>query len=149
MRPIVGNKNPFVNPKTGRESHRESRYADFHMPNGLRPLRIKAKMTQEDAAKALGLSKSGYLKKERSERGLSDDFIRLACELFGVSAEEIIGETHGMPFSQAIDPIKLEGLVLIARERLGLLPPDEAKEMIRSLISASRTQRGGSEDQTN
>jgi len=149
MRPIVGNKNPFVNPKTGRRGRRELRYADFPMANGLRTLRIKARMSQEDAAKALGLSKSGYLKKERSERGLSDDFIRRACELFGVSAEEIIGEIDGMPFSQEIDPIKLEGLVALARERLGALPLEEAKEMIRSLISASRTQRGGSGGQTN
>jgi hypothetical protein len=66
----------------------------------------------------LGLSKSGYIKKESNARGMKDDFIRRACEVFGVSAEEIIGEAGGLPFTQAIDPNKLVQLIRLARERL-------------------------------
>jgi len=119
------------------------------MGNGLRDTRIKAGMSLQDAASALGLSKSGYRKKERSERGLSHDFIRRACDLFGVSPEEISGEIGGIPFTQEIDPIKLEELVALARSRLGALPLEEAKELIRSLISASRTPRPGRQDRNN
>ena len=126
-----------------------SRYVEICMGNGLRDTRIKAGMSLQDAASALGLSKSGYRKKERSERGLSHDFIRRACDLFGVSPEEISGEIGGIPFTQEIDPIKLEELVALARSRLGALPLEEAKELIRSLISASRTPRPGRQDRNN
>ena len=119
------------------------------MGNGLRDIRLKSGMSLEEAANALGLSKSGYRKKERSERGLSHDFIRRACELFGVSPEEIIGEIGGVPFTQEIDPIKLEELVALARARLGALPLDEAKALIRSLISASRTPQSSRGDRNN
>ena len=95
-------------------------------------------MTPDEAATALGLSRSGYIKKERSERGLKDDFIRRACELFGVSPEEIMGGAGGTTFTQDIDPSKLADLIALARERLGSLPAEEARALILALISASR-----------
>jgi transcriptional regulator with XRE-family HTH domain len=98
-------------------------------------------MTLQEAADALGLSLSGYGKKERGQRGLKNDFIRRACEVFGISAEEVIGDSAGVAFTQDIDPSKLTDLIALSRERLASLPEDEAKKLIRALISASRTPR--------
>jgi transcriptional regulator with XRE-family HTH domain len=108
------------------------------MGNGLKAARIRAKMTLQQAADALGLSLSGYGKKERGARGLKGDFIRRACEVFGVEPEAIIRETKTFSFSQDIDPGRLAQLVILARERLGSLPEAEAKQLILALISASR-----------
>lgn len=120
-----------------------------NMGNGLRALRIKAGMTLAQAGAALGLSESGYKKKERGERELDTEFIRRACELFGVSADEIIGEAGGAAFVQDIDPVRLTELIALSRERVGTLPLDEAKQLIQALISAARRPRGPGGDQTN
>jgi hypothetical protein len=70
---------------------------------------------------------------------MDPDFIRRVCEIFRVSTEDVIG---GMgEVTEAIDPIKLTELVMLARERLGNLPEDEARELILVLISASRKSR--------
>ena len=95
-------------------------------------------MSLEQAANALGLSKGGYTKIERGERGLSAELIRRACELFGVPADELLGNSGGVSLGQEIDPTKLAELISLARERLGVLPQDEAKALILALISASR-----------
>jgi transcriptional regulator with XRE-family HTH domain len=120
-------------------------YGNVPMGNGLKTARVKAKMTMQQAADALGLSLSGYGKKERGSRGLKGDFIRRACEVFGVKPEAIMRETEGIAFSQDIDPGKLAQLVILARERLGSLPEAEAKQLILALISASRRPRGASQ----
>lgn len=149
MHPIVGRMEENVNPRMGCAPKKAIGYPVSGMANGLRTARTKAKMNLDEAARRLGLSKSGYTKKERSERRLSDDFIRRACELFGVSAEDIIGETGGIAFTQDIDPNKLAALVMLARERLGALPEIEAKNLILALISASRRPLGPGEDRQN
>jgi transcriptional regulator with XRE-family HTH domain len=112
------------------------------MGNGLRASRVKARMTMQQAADALGLTLSGYGKKERGSRGLKADFIRRACEVFGVKPEAILRETPGVSFTQDIDPNKLATLIILARERLGSLPEAEAKQLILALISASRRSLG-------
>ena len=119
-------------------------YGDVPMGNGLKAARIKSKMTMQQAADALGLTLSGYGKKERGSRGLKDDFIRRACEVFGVKPEAIMRETAGTSFTQDIDPGKLATLVILARERLGSLPEAEARQLLLALISASRRPRGAS-----
>ena len=50
-------------------------------------------MNQQQAADALGYSKSGYLKIERSERRLSADFIRRAAVVFSVREADVIEDT--------------------------------------------------------
>jgi hypothetical protein len=70
---------------------------------------------------------------------MDPDFIRRVCEIFGVSAEEVIGGIGEV--TEDIDPTKLTELVMLARERLGNLPEDEARELILVLISASRKSR--------
>jgi transcriptional regulator with XRE-family HTH domain len=122
-------------------------YGNDPMGNGLRTARTRAKMTLQQAADALGLSLSGYGKKERGARGLKGDFIRRACEVFGVEPEAIIRETKSLSFTQDIDPGKLAQLVILARERLASLPEAEAKQLILALISASRRQPGQSPSQ--
>jgi hypothetical protein len=67
---------------------------------------------------------------------MDPDFIRRVCEIFGVSAEDVIGGIGEV--SEEIDPIKLTELVMLSRERLANLAEDEARELIRVLISASR-----------
>ncbi|HLY00632.1 MAG TPA: hypothetical protein VKR62_18195 [Roseiarcus sp.] len=67
---------------------------------------------------------------------MDPDFISRVCEIFGVSAEDVIGGIGEVP--EDIDPFKLTELVMLARERLGNLPEVEARELIRILISASR-----------
>ena len=67
---------------------------------------------------------------------MDPDFIKRVCEIFGVSAEEVIGGIGEV--TEDIDPVKLTELVVLSRERLGTLPADEARDLIRALISASR-----------
>jgi hypothetical protein len=75
----------------------------------------------------------------RLVRGMDPDFIRRVCDIFGVSAEEVIGGIGEV--TADIDPVKLTELVVLSRERLGNLPEEEAGELIRVLISASRKSR--------
>ncbi len=70
---------------------------------------------------------------------MDPDFIKRVCDIFGVSAEEVIGGIGEV--TADIDPVKLTELVVLARERLGNLPEDEAGNLIRVLISASRKSR--------
>jgi len=71
---------------------------------------------------------------------MDPDFIRQLCEIFGVSAEDIIGGDGEA--IQEIDPIKLTELVVLSRERLGNLSEDEARGLVRALIQASRKTGG-------
>ena len=140
---------PFVKPELNTAAPADSNYHVSEMGNGLRAARIKARMNIEQAATALGISRSGYVKIERSERRLTAELIRRACELFGVSAEELIGEAGGVALNEQIDPNKLASLITLARERLGSLPEIEAKNLILALISASRRPPDPSEDPRN
>jgi len=67
---------------------------------------------------------------------MDPDFVKRVCEIFGMSADDVIGGIGEVP--EDIDPFKLTELVMLARERLGDLPENEARELIRVLISASR-----------
>jgi transcriptional regulator with XRE-family HTH domain len=142
--PRMGTFRPNVKAKMGSAPKSDIAYRNVPMGNGLRAARLRSKMTLQQAADALGLSLSGYGKKERGSRGLKGDFIRRACEVFGVEPEAIIRETKGLSFTQDIDPGKLATLIILARERLGSLPEPEAKQLILALISASRRPQGAS-----
>lgn len=113
------------------------------MGNGLKSSRLKRGMTQEQAAEAIGISVGGYIKKEQGSRGMNEDFIRKACEVFGVKPEEILLEIN-VPQGQAfgpqgeIDQEKLASFVAQAKDRLSSLSELEAKNLVLALISASR-----------
>jgi transcriptional regulator with XRE-family HTH domain len=111
--------------------------------NGLKAARLRAGLTQEKAAEALGLTKGGYIKKEQGSRGMGDDFIRKACAVFGVKPQEILVEIDvpaANPWGQGqIDPEKLASFVAQAKDRLASLTEIEAKNLVLALISAART----------
>lgn len=100
-------------------------------------------MTQEQAAAALGISTGGYIKKEQGKRKLNEDFIRKACEVFGVRPEAIIEEISsiqalGQGALRPIDPEKLASFVAQAKDRIASLSEIEARNLVLALISASR-----------
>lgn len=71
----------------------------FHnMGNKLKSLRNAARMTHEEAAEAMGVSKSQYVKLERGERRLTQDYINRAAKAFGVRPSEVLDEpAAGVP----------------------------------------------------
>lgn len=134
---------PDKYPTLGRDRWHVSVQITDAMGNGLKGARLRARMTQEQAAAALGLSKGGYIKKEHGDRKLSDDFIRKACAVFGVSPEEILSEINldqlpGPGELLPIDPEKLASFVAQAKDRIASLSEIEAKNLVLALISASR-----------
>lgn len=73
------------------------------MANMLKSLREKAGWTQLDAAERMGVSRSHYVKLERSERGLTAHTIGLAARAFDVPMYEVLGETR-----EALDKLVAE-----------------------------------------
>ncbi|AWN35752.1 LexA family transcriptional regulator [Methylobacterium radiodurans] len=59
--------------------------------NNLKALRERSGLTQDQAAAAFGMSKSGYVKIEDGDRGLKTERILKAAEIFGVRPEEVYG----------------------------------------------------------
>lgn len=62
------------------------------MGNRLRELRESRGWTIEEAAEKFGLSRSGYVKIERGDRGLKERYILAAAEVFGVPPAAIIAD---------------------------------------------------------
>lgn len=60
-----------------------------NMGNNLRILRVAKGWTIEEAAREFGMSRSGYQKIERSERGLGARHIAKAREVYSVPAHEV------------------------------------------------------------
>lgn len=67
------------------------------MGNYLKFLREKRDWTQLEAAVQFGMSESGYRKIERSERGLEEDAIRKAMEIYEVSASIVLDGPQTVP----------------------------------------------------
>jgi repressor LexA len=63
------------------------------MGNKLKQLRTAAGWTHEQAAEAMGVSRSQFIKLERGERRLTSDYIGMAAKAFQVRASEIIEES--------------------------------------------------------
>lgn len=63
---------------------------------------------------------------------MDPDFIRRVCEIFGASAEAVIGGIAKV--TEEIDPIKLTELAIMSRERLANPAEDEARELVRVSI---------------
>lgn len=95
--PILGNSSTPLWEKTAR--HLTGTIPD--MGNNLRALRESRGWTQDQAADAFGLSKSGYLKLERGERQLALPRIEQAAQVYGVEPSEVFSEEanlkHGVP----------------------------------------------------
>lgn len=60
------------------------------MGNKLKDLRTAAGMTHEQAAEAMGVSRSQFIKLERGERRLTADYIAQAAKGFGVRPADVI-----------------------------------------------------------
>lgn len=60
------------------------------MGNNLKNLREKNSLTLEQAAERMNVSRSQYIKLERGERGLKEDYIMRAAKAFDVSPAEVI-----------------------------------------------------------
>lgn len=67
------------------------------MGNNLKKLRELRNWTQQQAADAMGYSKGGYLKLERSERGLTLPIIEKAAGVYGVPTTEVYTEEELVP----------------------------------------------------
>lgn len=66
------------------------------MGNNLRALRDSRGWTQEQAADAFGLSKSGYLKLERGERQLALPRIEQAAQIYGVEPADVFSDDSAL-----------------------------------------------------
>lgn len=62
------------------------------MGNQLRNLRNAKGLTQDEAADAMSVSRGQYIKLERGERRLTEDYIVRAAKAFGVSPNQIIAD---------------------------------------------------------
>lgn len=60
------------------------------MNNRLKKLRTEARLTQDEAAAAMGVSRGQYIKLERGERRLTTDYIARAAKAFHVSQSAVI-----------------------------------------------------------
>jgi transcriptional regulator with XRE-family HTH domain len=106
---------------------------------GLIAARNKSGMSQQQAADALGVHISTYRKKESGERAMNEDFIKKACELFSVTPDQLVAEiSASLSEAGEIDFEKLTTNLIRARQQLGAIPEEAAREVIVALISASR-----------
>lgn len=67
------------------------------MGNRLKKLRETAGWTHEQAAEAMGVSRSQFIKLERGERRLTADYIAAAARAFNVKQSEVITEKETVP----------------------------------------------------
>lgn len=67
------------------------------MGNALKSLRDARGWTHEQAAEAMGVSRSQFIKLERGERRLTVDYIRTAAKAFGVPEAAIIAGPRPIP----------------------------------------------------
>lgn len=137
-------------PKTWHDRHSLVRLWTAAMGNKpkspLKIVRERAGLTQEKAARALGMSVSAYRKKEQGSRGMNADFIKRAAEQFGVNPDQIISELAepGSPVAVPLDEIdqeKLATLVAQAKPLITVLSEADARHLVLALITASRIQR--------
>lgn len=67
------------------------------MGNRLKDLRKDRGWTLEEAADAIGVSRSQYIKLERGERRLTADYIAQAAQAFGVQPGDVIAASNTIP----------------------------------------------------
>lgn len=113
------------------------------MGNGLKGIRERRGWTQERAAREMGMPASTYIKKEQGVRGLSGEFIKRACEVFGVEPKDILSELSSVggpveAFLLEIDEEKLASFVAQAKDRIASMTEVEARNLVLALISAAR-----------
>lgn len=86
------------------------------MGNQLKKLREARGMTQETAAEGMGISRSQYIKLERGDRRLTEQYIVAAAEAFGVTPAEVIADDAlesalGPPMSRSGQQPRFAGYV--------------------------------------
>ena len=67
------------------------------MGNNLKSLRIAHSLTHEAAAVAMGVSRGQFIKLERGERRLNEDYIERASRAFGVTEADVISVQRQVP----------------------------------------------------
>jgi transcriptional regulator with XRE-family HTH domain len=67
------------------------------MGNNLKFLRTRTGWTHEEAASALGVSRSQFIKLERGERRMTADYIARAARIFGVTTAQVIEPRRTVP----------------------------------------------------
>jgi repressor LexA len=67
------------------------------MGHNLKKLREQREWTLDEAAEAFGMSRGGYIKLERSERGLKTTRIAQAAQVYGVPEHEVYAEPRRVP----------------------------------------------------
>ena len=72
------------------------------MGNNLKSLRETAKMTQEAAADAMGVSKGQFIKLERGERRLTMEYITRAAKAFEVSVSQVIDDAEADNYQSSL-----------------------------------------------
>ena len=61
------------------------------MGSKIKKLRKDAKMSQEELASKLGISRSYFSKIENNQRGLSIDIMQKVCRIFNISMDDFFG----------------------------------------------------------
>jgi transcriptional regulator with XRE-family HTH domain len=67
------------------------------MGNNLKSLRENAGFTQEHAARELGVSYGQYVKLERGERRLTQDYINRVAHIYNVTTADVLAERTTVP----------------------------------------------------
>lgn len=120
-------------------------------PNGLKRLRERAGMTQDQGAAAMGMSKSGLVKIERGERRLSDVHIRAAKRAYSASERDVLDASESVGPAAVSQDIELTAAEYEAVGRGAVMTmqyksdPEGALLVIEELIERAR-RRGASKE---
>ena len=92
-------------------------------------LRKKARLSQDDVARALNMTRPAYKQLEVAEREPSVAELKNISELFGQRVEDLIGgnmsikpELDGEPLASGLNKMKYRGLILYLAQKVGAQP---------------------------
>lgn len=98
------------------------------MGNNLKALRKSQKLTHDQAAEAMGVSRGQFIKLERGERRLTADYIARAARAFGVPEAAVI---------ETPDPIPLVGFVGAGAEAVFFGEGDPLQDEVAPPVAGS------------
>lgn len=112
------------------------------MTNRLRTLRLRAKLSQTELAERMGTTRSQYVKLERGDRRLTEEWIRRAADALGVSPGALI-EDGTVPL---IGVVGGRGVVeLLTSQERAAAPPETSPGM--AAINVTGAALGGVADE--
>ncbi|MBQ8358158.1 MAG: helix-turn-helix transcriptional regulator [Clostridia bacterium] len=68
----------------------------------LKKLRVEYGLTQARVAQSLGISQQRYSKLENNDVSMDSEMLKRICELYGVSADYLLGLNRATPMTDAI-----------------------------------------------